>query len=1399
MRRYLSIFGLLLTLSLNAQQKWGKNTISSFTNEWMDVVVDKENNSYVVGYISGETAFNETQKAKIAQGNGDIIIAKYNEIGQLIWFKQFGGTNSDRGYKIAIGPDQKPVIAGQFFGQIKFGTTTLNAANNSKDIFLAKLSSDGEVEWATKEGGNDADNVGALAVDNQNNIILSGQFKGTITINSETTTSKINPENNEESFDIFLVKYSEKGTILWNEFGKSSYDDRGLALTTDSQNNIYLSGQFSKEFVFGDAVCTTTNYNNSFLFKLNPSGSLIWKNLLRAGFILANDIQCNAANELIVTGDFSGTFNYETPQKTTSISTTYSKNIFCLSVDLNGNYKWSNKFGSTSEVSSKSIACAPNGEIALVGYFKCSFNELQTNPAYFVSAGFKDAFVIYLNPTGSLKKAVNFGSSKDDEANAVQYTNNNIALISGGYTSKIITTHSGTNLSLQSDGFSLDRMNNNQFGFYGDDSKNAFIASFLDQNSENHTIFNNISTDLTGNIVPETDTLHICTYQNINYLPNTLDFIGTEYTYLWNKSTQNHFYNATKTEKVIVEVSRLDKCSTEYDTIQIILEKEPKLPKIIQKHPVQKELFAPDYGNLITCFPDSISFQFSNLIADQKYYLEENNSTTTSYDVKENKLYTFKKSTNLTLATTTKYCFEKADFRVTIDRKDESKPKPYMICDKPLKNDTLKLCKDEIVHFLVRDSVTNPNHIIYKKPTFQFVKDEWSVESPQNTSDFIFLSRKDSSFFIPKKSGWYTIKTTFTQGYDNSCGILKNNFSLQKRVYIDFEDSSSFIPIYGSNTLCPNSSMYLFTDSKYKVTSWSGPGIIWESLDRDSILVNDIGYYKLVGETISNSICANSLENFFNVVLKETPKIKTVLGDNIICPNDTVKMEMDDLFIHYNWIGPEGDTLSTKNYLNSTTPGLFYCHVIDSQNCALTTNQFEIKEYSTPYLYYEPTNIICDDNPVKVSVAYFGNPNISWNNDPTNVTDYILVNNGGYVKCKINQCGIQTEDSINIVDGRISVKLTTSDSMLCAGETAELKLNTTIGTVIWNDETTNKFIRTIQNEGSYFATVMNQYGCSSQTNTITIKKEESSFPPEINDFVLCTGESKTLYGTDENTIWKTADNKLHVGKNFKIENIKSDTFILVGNANQTCPAFFDTIFIQDAQFKFEFLKSSDKNCFLDTLQYSFKTNASEYTFTTPFGVIKNDSIEIVLNDKTSGKYKIELTDSFGCKYNHTFQLNYFKLPVFELESDTIACINTILPAFQLSDDNTYTWVTENGNATVYLLENKKLILQATSPEGCVYKDSIYVEVLNCSDELPNVITPNGDGKNDSYLIKEASLFPNNKIIILNRWGQKVFEKVNYYNEFNGNGLTDGVYFVQFYWDYINDPKNYSNTSVTILR
>jgi gliding motility-associated-like protein len=130
-----------------------------------------------------------------------------------------------------------------------------------------------------------------------------------------------------------------------------------------------------------------------------------------------------------------------------------------------------------------------------------------------------------------------------------------------------------------------------------------------------------------------------------------------------------------------------------------------------------------------------------------------------------------------------------------------------------------------------------------------------------------------------------------------------------------------------------------------------------------------------------------------------------------------------------------------------------------------------------------------------------------------------------------------------------------------------------------------------------------------------------------------------------------------------------------------------------------------------------------------------------------------------------------------------------------------TWLDNTTIATpkVTPLEDITYTLTVTSAQGCTASDRVFVKVLR-KPVIPNAFTPNGDGINDTWVIKYLDAYPDCTVDIYNRNGQRVFYSVGYGRPWdgriNGNPLPIGTYY------YIINPHNGRKTeagSVTIIR
>lgn len=78
--------------------------------------------------------------------------------------------------------------------------------------------------------------------------------------------------------------------------------------------------------------------------------------------------------------------------------------------------------------------------------------------------------------------------------------------------------------------------------------------------------------------------------------------------------------------------------------------------------------------------------------------------------------------------------------------------------------------------------------------------------------------------------------------------------------------------------------------------------------------------------------------------------------------------------------------------------------------------------------------------------------------------------------------------------------------------------------------------------------------------------------------------------------------------------------------------------------------------------------------------------------------------------------------------------------------------------------------------SCIGRDTLLIEAFGFL--IPNVVTPNGDGLNDTFAF-EAQLSSFN-LVLLNRWGREVYRKDRYDYCWNGDDVPGGVYFYYLY-------------------
>jgi hypothetical protein len=267
------------------------------------ICLDQEENIYVAGWMDATVQFGDTLLTNL--GDFDIILAKYNPMGDLIWVKQFGGNRADKVIKILCDQHDHIFLTGYFSSTAQFGNTSVVASSDSTEIFFAKSDTAGNIQWVKQAGGMQSDQGNSICTDASGNIFITGTFQATATFDSYSVTSS-------GQDDFFIAKYDSSGNALWIKTAGSYDSDKGLGVCIDSAGNCYITGNFRHTISFGGFTITSWyNSKDLFVVSYSPSGVCRWaKQASGSSLDRGADIDLNEEAKIVVGGSFSTWVNF---------------------------------------------------------------------------------------------------------------------------------------------------------------------------------------------------------------------------------------------------------------------------------------------------------------------------------------------------------------------------------------------------------------------------------------------------------------------------------------------------------------------------------------------------------------------------------------------------------------------------------------------------------------------------------------------------------------------------------------------------------------------------------------------------------------------------------------------------------------------------------------------------------------------------------------------------------------------------------------------------------------------------------------------------------------------------------------------------------------------------------
>ena len=192
----------------------------------------------------------------------------------------------------------------------------------------------------------------------------------------------------------------------------------------------------------------------------------------------------------------------------------------------------------------------------------------------------------------------------------------------------------------------------------------------------------------------------------------------------------------------------------------------------------------------------------------------------------------------------------------------------------------------------------------------------------------------------------------------------------------------------------------------------------------------------------------------------------------------------------------------------------------------------------------------------------------------------------------------------------------------------------------------------------------------------------------------------------------------------------------------------------------------------------------------------------------NGQYIVNVFDENGCQQKDTIEVTVWELPNVTASNDTTVSLGYNVPLWA-AGATYYAWEPETyldehhvaDPTSVSPLETITYTVTGTDDNGCVNTADVTITVdPDYTLETVNLFTPNGDGVNDFWRIKNVDLYADCVVKVFNRWGVEVYSSTAYQNDwdgtFKGEKLPEATYYYIITCD--GTDKEYDG-AISILR
>ncbi len=639
--------------------------------------------------------------------------------------------------------------------------------------------------------------------------------------------------------------------------------------------------------------------------------------------------------------------------------------------------------------------------------------------------------------------------------------------------------------------------------------------------------------------------------------------------------------------------------------------------------------------------------------------------------------------------------------------------------------------------------------------------------------------------------------------------------SIAKSQYINITVPEASFLVSDSFSTCPPMLVkFTNTSSDYKDVKWDfGDG-------NNSILEGPSHYYTLPGVYYAKLIvigpggCVDSANKKIDV---RGPKGSFRYEPLSGCVPLNVKFIATTLDrISFTWDFSDGSTVSTPDSNVShayTSPGEYVPKMIlsDITGCTVPivgADTIRIVDVTAKFGLTKP--LLCDSGYVNFFDSTVSNDlitNWQWsfgdgNSSSEQFPVYQYTSPGIYDVRLIVTTEMGCKDSLSLVD-TVTVFKSPVINMIVDSAACVFSLLDVSGQVISNETNSLNWVWDLSNGNNFqnqdpppqtydiagpqiiTATVTDGHGCRDTViRTININPLPNT-DAEPNT-LICLGSTIQLNATGADTyLWNTATDLSCLNCSDPIASPSRDTIYTVTGTNQYGCVKKDSVLIK-VQYPLSLqIGPDDSICLGESVRLSASGN-QQYSWNPSTGLDNANSSSPNASPSTSTLYTVIAKDSANCfSDTASVMITVFPIPTVEAGDDQTIEVgsNIQLHATGSGDVISWKWTPSIGLSCYDCPDPKaapkqttQYTLEVRNQGQCLSKDqlTIYVVCNQGNLYIPNTFSPNGDGMNDKFYPRGKGVFVIRSFRVFNRWGEMVFEKLNF-NPNDANAGWDGKY------------------------